>query len=282
MATERQADAAIRLYTTRASQYDKSWHPLFTKRFVSYLSLSPGQKVLDLACGTGLLTFLEADLVGPSGQVVGVDVTPGMLSEAMVKKQKAGKKYPHVAFYQGDILDLEVIPAIKGETFDVITLASALVLFPDPESAVRYWTGYLKPGGVIAMDSTHPNNLVVGMVLERTGKRLGLPIPYHRDWSRSETSLQEVLESAGLEVVRLTTVNNQAGYGRRTYKLTEADALFRKHFLVGESARALQDRNILKKAKGIFREEWDRLAVNGKVEEIDAVFLAVGRKRTCA
>ncbi|KAJ4303072.1 hypothetical protein N0V90_001963 [Kalmusia sp. IMI 367209] len=278
MASERQADKAVLFYESRSYNYDDSWHVDFTKRFASEIKIESGQNILDLACGTGLLTFLEADAVGPSGKVVGVDVTPGMLRVAEFKKKKEGEKYPHVKFYKGDILQLQDIEALNGKQFDVITVASALVLFPDPKVAIEHWSEYLKPGGIIAVDSTHPRNLIAGMVLERTARRLNLQVPYNREWSQNESSLRGVLESAGLEVEKLVTIENQAGYGKRQYELEQWDDFFVENVIVKDVAKTFANSDIRRKAQGIYKEEWERLAVNGKVAEVDSVFLGVARK----
>ncbi|KAF2676790.1 S-adenosyl-L-methionine-dependent methyltransferase [Lentithecium fluviatile CBS 122367] len=278
MALERQADNAIKFYDSRSYNYDDSWHADFTQRFASSIPIQPGQQVLDLACGTGLLTFFEADAVGPTGHVIGIDVTPSMLAIAAFKKRKEAEKYANVDFHEGDVLHLEQIEALKGKTFDMISVASALVLFPDPQAAIEHWLGFLKPGGIIALDSTHPRNLVSGMVLERTARRLDLPMPYNREWSQSEASLKEVLESAGVQVESVVTIENQAGYGRRFHGVEEWDDHFVENVIVKDVARTFASNDIRRKAQGIFKEEWERLAVDGKVEEVDSVFFAIARK----
>lgn len=277
MASE-QADKAVLFYESRSYNYDDSWHANFTKRFASHINIEAGQSVLDLACGTGLLTFLESERVGPSGHVVGIDVTPGMLRVAEFKKKREAEKYANVEFHQGDILSLQKIGAVKEKQFDIITLASALVLFPDPKAAIEHWAEYLKPGGVIVLDSTHPRNLVAGMVLERTARRLDLHVPYNREWSQNESSLKSVLESAGLEVEKMMTIENQAGYGKRQYELEQWDDFFVENVIVKDVAKTFANNDIRRKAQSIYKEEWERLAVNGKVEEIDSVFLGVARK----
>ncbi len=276
---KRQADYAIRFYEGRAAQYDGTWHDDFTRRFMSHVDIQPDQQVLDLACGTGLLTFLEADAVGPSGHVIGVDITPSMLEVAGFNKRKAGDKYSNVTFLKGDILHLEETEELKGKLFDVITVASALVLLPDPTAAIEHWSQFLKPGGLIALDATHPRNLVAGMVLERVARRLELPMPYNRSWSKSESTLKDVLESAGLEVEKVITVENQAGYGRRTYEMEQWDDFFVENVIVKDVARTFANNDIRRKAQGVYKEEWEKLAIDGRVEEIDSVFLGVARKR---
>lgn len=279
MSGERQAENAIRFYEARSADYDNTWHRDFTKRFISRLDIQQGQHVLDLACGTGLLTFLVAEKVGPSGSVVGVDVTPGMLAIATRKQEQDAEKYSNVVFHKGDILHLEETQALQGRTFDFIAVASALVLFPDPKAAIEHWSRYLKPGGVLAVDATHPRNLVSGMVLERVARRLDLPVPYNRSWSRSETSLQKVLESAGLEVDKVETIHNQAGYGKRYYDIEKWDDFFVENVILKDVAKAFANNDIRRKAQALYKEEWEKLAIDGKVEEVDAVFLGIARKR---
>lgn len=278
MSEERQSANAIRFYEGRSGDYDDTWHKNFTQRFSSYLNIQEGQDVLDLACGTGLLTLIEAEKVGPSGTVVGVDVTPGMLAIAAQKKEQGGDKYSNVSLYKGDVLHLDETDELKGRTFDLITVASALVLFPDPKAAIEHWSTYLKPGGVLAVDATHPRNLVSGMVLERVARRLDLPIPYNRSWSRSQYALRRLLENAGLEVESVQTVHNQAGYGKRNYDIDKWDDFFVENVIVKDVARTFASNDIRRKAQGIYKEEWEKLAIDGKVEEVDAVFLGIARK----
>ncbi|KAF1940909.1 S-adenosyl-L-methionine-dependent methyltransferase [Clathrospora elynae] len=278
MSSKRQAADAIRFYDSKSWDYDATWHSDFTKRFISYLDIQSGQHILDLACGTGLLTFREADSVGAEGQVVGVDVTPGMLAVAAHKQKQGGEKYSNVTFLKGDILHLDEMEELRGRTFDVITVASALVLFPDTIAAIEHWAEFLKPAGVIAMDATHPRNLVPGMVLERVARRLDLPIPYNRSWSRSEATLKQALESAGLEVEQVVTVGNQAGYGRRFYEMEQWDDFFVENVIVKDVARTFANNDIRREAQGVYKEEWEKLAIDGKVEEVDSVFLGVARK----
>lgn len=279
MSEERQSANAIRFYEGRSGDYDDTWHSDFTQRFSTYLDIQEGQHVLDLACGTGLLTFIESEKVGATGSVVGIDVTPGMLAVAARKKEQGGDKFSNVSFYKGDVLHLQETEALKDRLFDVITVASALVLFPDPKAAIEHWSTFLKPGGVLAVDATHPRNLVSGMVLERVARRLELPIPYNRSWSRSEYALRRLIENAGLEVKSVQTVHNQAGYGKRYYDVDQWDDFFVENVIVKDVARTFASNDIRRKAQGMYKEEWEKLAIDGKVEEVDAVFLGIARKR---
>lgn len=57
---------------------------------------------------------------------------------------------------------------------------------------------------------------------------------------------------------------------------------FVENVIVKDVTRTFATNEIRKQAQGIYKEEWERLSVDGKVEEVDAVFLAVARKRRCA
>ncbi|KAF2490405.1 S-adenosyl-L-methionine-dependent methyltransferase [Lophium mytilinum] len=279
---EPQSASAIRLYTPRAPVYDSSHHPSFTARFISHISphLSPGLKILDLACGTGLLTYQLAAAVGPSGRVVGVDVTPGMLAVAREKLAADKEKYPQVELFEHDVLDLDGIKELAGMKggFDGITGASMFVLFQDPVAALGHWVRYLKPGGFVALDVTHPQNLAYSGTVEKTARRLGAFTLYHRMWVKGPKSLEEVMRKCGVEVQEMVVVENQCGQGDKKYKVEEADKLFEegidkeicKGFRESEEVRA--------EAKRVFKEEWEKQAVDGWVEEVDTVFLGIGKK----
>jgi hypothetical protein len=88
-----------------------------------------------------------------------------------------------------------------------------------------------------------------------------------------------MLESAGLEVDKVVTVNNQAGYGKRHYDVDQWDDFFVEAVIVKDVMRTFATNDIRRKAQGVYREEWEKLAIDGKVEEVDSVFLGIARKR---
>jgi len=70
------------LFDRRSPSYDQGdWHPHIAQRLVEYAQIIPGQQVLDIASGTGLVALEVAQLVGNGGRVVGVDISLGMLEE---------------------------------------------------------------------------------------------------------------------------------------------------------------------------------------------------------
>lgn len=276
MEGESQAAAAQRLYDQRGATYEDSWHPAFAKKFVDLAGIQSGQRVLDLACGTGLVSFLAAGHVGPDGKVIGIDISSGMLQVAQDRKSQGGGPYGRVDFYQHDIADLPSLAAVEEDSFDVITCASALVLLKDATAAVTQWLKYLKTGGKLVVDVPDTHNLIGGMVLERVGQRLNVPVPYNRSWVSNNDRLKGLLSDLGLQIEQYMLVE-QSGAGVQYYDIDDADDHFVKHALT-ESGRALRAPDVRNEARSAYAEEWKKVAESGKVKEVDGVWVAVARK----
>jgi SAM-dependent methyltransferase len=109
------------------------------------LSLSPGDGVLDVGCGTGNFTRDFAKSVGPDGLVVGLDVSQTMLTKAVQDTANAG--FDQVAYVRGDAADAPFLNA----SFDAVCCFAALNLFADPYAALDSLTRVLTPGGRLAI-----------------------------------------------------------------------------------------------------------------------------------
>ena len=104
-------------------------------------SLKPGEIVLDLGAGAGFDSFLAARQVGPSGKVIGVDMTPAMIEKARHNAAKAG--FDNVEFRLGEIEHLPVADA----SVDVIISNCVINLSPDKPAVFAEAFRVLKPGG---------------------------------------------------------------------------------------------------------------------------------------
>ncbi|TKA72289.1 hypothetical protein B0A55_06188 [Friedmanniomyces simplex] len=206
-APRNQPQDAQNLYDSRASNYDNSWHHRFARHMVELAELRPGEHVLDLACGTGLVTYPASTAVGPTGNVVGIDISSGMLARA--KAKRAAHESRNVAFYQHSITDLPALPELEGMVFDVIICASALVLLDDPSEALRLWTTYLKFGGRLITHSPHPASQISLIIFGRVGQVLGRPVPFYRVPFQTPEDLRVMVEEAGLSSVEVVLMSQK-------------------------------------------------------------------------
>jgi ubiquinone/menaquinone biosynthesis C-methylase UbiE len=109
------------------------------------MALSPGDGVLDVACGTGGFTRDFAGVVGPLGLSVGLDASETMLRRAVQETRRAG--IDQVAYVRGDVVDMP----FREQSFDAVCCFAALNLFADPMKALDSMTSMLTPGGRIAI-----------------------------------------------------------------------------------------------------------------------------------
>jgi arsenite methyltransferase len=108
-------------------------------------AMRPGETVLDLGSGAGFDCFLAAGKVGPTGRVIGVDMTDAMLEKARANGVKTGLS--NVEFRKGDI---EALP-VDDDSIDVVISNCVLNLVPDKDRAFREIQRVLKPGGRLAV-----------------------------------------------------------------------------------------------------------------------------------
>lgn len=104
-------------------------------------AMQPGETVLDLGSGGGIDCFLAAKMVGETGRVIGVDMTPEMIALARRNKEKVGAA--NVEFRLGEI---ETLPVEAG-TVDVIISNCVINLSPDKDAVLREAFRVLRPGG---------------------------------------------------------------------------------------------------------------------------------------
>jgi SAM-dependent methyltransferase len=132
---------AAELYERYPARYILGpWAPLL----VDAVCLTGGERVLDLACGTGLVARIAAQRAGPAGRLVGVDLNPGMIAVARSLPASGGAP---VEWLEGSALDLR----LPFSDFDVVLCQQGLQFFPDKLIALREMRRVLNPSGRLAL-----------------------------------------------------------------------------------------------------------------------------------
>jgi ubiquinone/menaquinone biosynthesis C-methylase UbiE len=131
-----------------AADYEALWQAQLApaqQRLMAAAALAPGERVLDVACGTGLVSSAAARAVGPDGHVLGIDLSDRMVDAARTRADQQQLKNTRFERMSAEQLSL------PDATFDVALCALGLMYMPDPEQAVREMRRVLRPGGRLAL-----------------------------------------------------------------------------------------------------------------------------------
>lgn len=108
--------------------------------------LQPGERVLDVACGTGVVTRLAAEQVGPAGSVTAVDIAPDMIEVAKGVPCPPGSA---IEWQVGDATSLQ----LPDNSFDVVVCQMGLMFIPDRVAALVEMRRVLSPGGRLVVNT---------------------------------------------------------------------------------------------------------------------------------
>ncbi len=128
-----------------ADAYEDGWREslaLVQSRLLEQAAAQPGEAVLDIACGTGLVTFPLAQAVTATGRVVATDISQAMVD--IVEREARRRGHHHVEAFRADA---EALGTLPDNTFDLVTCALGFMYFPEPDLALKEIHRVLKPGG---------------------------------------------------------------------------------------------------------------------------------------
>lgn len=130
-----------------AADYEEYWRKQIEpaqKRLLEMAALVGGERVLDIACGTGLITFPAAMSVGAQGSVVGTDISEKMIERG--RENAARQGLANVTFQRADAAASD----FPESSFDAVLCSLGLMYVPEPIHALRRASQLLKPGGRMA------------------------------------------------------------------------------------------------------------------------------------
>jgi ubiquinone/menaquinone biosynthesis C-methylase UbiE len=184
-----------------AASYERYFVPSigrpFARPVIEAPNLRQGERVLDVACGTGIAARLAAERVAPNGTVVGIDPHPGMLEAA---RRTSGD----VEWKQGAAEDL---PLSDG-SFDAVVCSLGFQFFADKGKALEEMGRVLTPGGRLALGTAGPIPPPMAAIAEVLADRIGpeSSMFVHTVFSVHDADqLGSMVQTAGFDDVEVTT-----------------------------------------------------------------------------
>ncbi|MDO8739216.1 MAG: class I SAM-dependent methyltransferase [Candidatus Deferrimicrobium sp.] len=171
---------------------------------LSHATLQARERVLDVACGTGIVARQAAPLVGTGGQVAALDMNPAMLAVARAIPATSGTT---IRWHEGNAMALP----FPESAFDVVLCQHGLQFFPDRAGAVREMRRVLAPGGralviVLQAIARHP---VFEALMESVARHLSLPVSaFMTPFALCDAAeLRNLFTAAGFEKVDILPVS---------------------------------------------------------------------------
>ena len=201
---------ATATYNAAADSYDdpqNSFWARFGRSTIDRLNLQPGQRVLDVCCGSGASAIPAAEKVGPDGFVIGVDLSENLLALA---RAKADELHLHnIEFRVGDMLDLR----LPDSHFDAVVCIFGIFFVPDMAAAARSLWHRVRPGGKLAITTWGPRFFEPATTAFWNSLRDVRPDLYKgfNPWDRiSEPSaILALLREAGIDHARVVAEDGQ-------------------------------------------------------------------------
>lgn len=171
----------------RLSRQAQAFEP-FTRHLLQQAGIGAGMRVLDVGCGSGDVAFLAAEMVGPGGEVLGVDRAAAAVQRATARAQSRGVE--NVKFFEGDPAEMKF-----NRSFDAVVGRLVLMYYPDPVDAVRKLARHVRDGGLIIFqefDIATCRSLPVAPTYER-----------HIGWIKQTLSATGARTQLGLELYQV-------------------------------------------------------------------------------
>lgn len=181
------------------SNYENEFHKKAATQLVERVNLQTGQRVLDIATGTGLAAIAAAKIIGPTGHVLATDFATGMLKQAQKKAETLG--LTNITFETADA----DIQELQANHYDVVLCSSAIVYFTDIPASLRRWQKALKPGGTVAFSCLAETSPSASALFRAVVKRYGITIPNPNALLGTPERCRTILTASGFEGMDIET-----------------------------------------------------------------------------
>lgn len=170
-------------------------------------NLQPGEKVIDIACGTGLISFPALEKVGANGFVLATDISDRMVDICTERARE--KNISNIQFRRMDAEQLDV----ASEEYDVALCALGLMYVPDPVNAMKEMFRVLKPGGrAVAAVWGHRHHCGWAEIFEIVDRRVATEVCPMFFYLGNSDVLKRTFEAAGFSNVNFERLNTTLNY----------------------------------------------------------------------
>ncbi len=194
------------VFNTASDRFDApalSFWNRFGQQTINHLSLNPGDRILDVCCGSGASAIPAAISVGSTGEVIAVDIAESLLQLARDNSQQ--RELNNIEFCCADFETLE----FPDESFDAVVCVFGIFFVEDMSKAIQELWRMVRPGGKLAITSwgnrvLEPANQQFWNIIESERPDLSKK---SRPWDNinQPTSLQTLLETAGITDIQVFT-----------------------------------------------------------------------------
>lgn len=196
---------------------------------VDLAGVTAGERVLDLACGTGAVARVAAERVGASGHVTGLDLNAGMIAVARSLPAPAGAA---IAWIERSALDT----GLPDASFDAVLCQQGLQFFPDKTSALREMRRVLVPGGRVAISVWRTTGVYNTAVAKALDRHVSGDAASRFCASRKVPDDQQLIELAAAGGLRDAALHMQ----KRTVRLPSVDRFVLSHLAATPLAAELR------------------------------------------
>lgn len=190
---------AAATYNAAADHYEDAaltFWDTYGRRTVERLALTPGSTVLDVACGTGASALPAAEIVGPTGRVIAIDLAERLLALGRAKAARRGLQ--NIEFRLGDMTDL----GLPDDHFDAVVCVFGIFFVSDMAGQVAELWRMVRPGGRLALTTWGPRLLAPAYEVWRAAVRAERPDLYtaFNPWDRitEPEAVRQLLLHAGV------------------------------------------------------------------------------------
>jgi ubiquinone/menaquinone biosynthesis C-methylase UbiE len=169
------------------------------QRLIEVANLQHGQKILDIATGTGIVALAAAERAGAQSKIIGIDISAGMLSNA--KQKLAASGLQNVEFIEADA---ELIN-FEENSFDVILCSLAICYLTNIPTALHKWHSFLKPGGKLVFNAWTEHAFTTSILFREVAARYGIYVPNPNALLGTPQKCKQLLSAAGFQNITIQT-----------------------------------------------------------------------------